>query len=248
MTSPIITSMTNAYVKKVIELKSTKVIKEKKLFIVEGEHLVLEAMKNHQLKEVVVVQKASNLVLENIKQTLVTVEVMKKISDLKTPAHIIGVCEIKESQVDFKDNILILENIQDPGNMGSLIRCAAAFNFKTIIASEDCVSFFNSKTIRATQGNLFAINLVSQDSIEAIRQALDHDFEIIGTDLKKPSVDFDEIKTPKLKALLLGNEGTGLSTKATSLITRNFLININPEVESLNVSIAGAIIMNLINQ
>ncbi|AXK51311.1 TrmH family RNA methyltransferase [Spiroplasma alleghenense] len=244
----IITSLTNSWVKKILELKLTQVQREEKKFLVEGEHLVFEALKHNCLESVIVVNKENQQFRKQIPQTLVTKEVMKKISDLKNAPNIIGICHILDSKIDFTSNILVLENIQDPGNMGSLIRSAAAFNFKTIISTNNSVSYYNPKVVRATQGNLFDLNLLNLEIADVIKQVGEKNYEVVGTNLRKPSVDLEVLKNPSLKLLLLGNEGSGLSDEVSDLIEKNFIIKINPQVESLNVGVAGAIIMNLLNQ
>ena len=138
----IISSVENKKIKEIIKLKNKKYRDEYKMFIVEGEHLVKEAYKNNCLIEVFSLEQSG---YEN--ETIITPNVMKKIASLASSPSIIGICKMKNNDIIVGDKILILDNIQDPGNLGTIIRSAVAFNIDTIVLSTDTVSLYNEKTL-----------------------------------------------------------------------------------------------------
>ena len=149
-----ITSVDNKRIKEVSKLNNRKYRKEMSLFLVEGSHLVEEAYKHNLLVETYSLDENdypnNNVVSENV---------MRKISSLDTVSNIIGVCKFKKEN-ELGNKLLILDDIQDPGNLGTIIRSAVAFNVDTIILSNDTVDLYNPKVIRATQGMIFNINII----------------------------------------------------------------------------------------
>ncbi|MDR0832122.1 MAG: RNA methyltransferase, partial [Bacillales bacterium] len=139
------------------------------------------------------------------------------------------------------EKVLVLDNIQDPGNFGTIIRSALAFNFKTIIISNDTVDLYNPKVIQASQGSIFKVNVIREDK-ETIFNLL-KDYQIVVTALKK-AVDYKTIEIPNKLALVLGNEGNGVSSFFLNKAHNIIKIIHNPEIESLNVATAGAILLN----
>ena len=151
---------------------------EYKMFIVEGEHLVKEAYKNNCLIEVFSLEQSG---YEN--ETIITPNVMKKIASLASSPSIIGICKMKDNDIIVGDKILILDNIQDPGNLGTIIRSAVAFNIDTIVLSTDTVSLYNEKTIRATQGMLFYANVITKNLKEFIPLLKNNGYKIYTTNV-----------------------------------------------------------------
>ena len=140
-----IESVNNERIKEYSKLNTKKYRDESGLFIVEGEHLVEEALKKTQAVEIYSLDETYTQVSESV---------MRKLSSLSTPPNVLAVCK-KLEEGELKGNILILENLQDPGNLGTIIRSSVAFNIDTIVLSLDSVDLYNSKVIRATQGMLF---------------------------------------------------------------------------------------------
>ena len=170
------TSSDNKYIKHIKKLNQKKCRDTYNEFLVEGEHLVLEAYKCGLLKSLIL-EEGSNFKL-NIKTSYVTSNVLKYISELSTPSKIIGICT-KLEEKELGDRILILDNIQDPGNLGTIIRSSVAFNIDTIVLGSDGVDLYNSKVIRATQGMLFNINIIERDLMSFIPTL--KDYKIYGT-------------------------------------------------------------------
>ena len=161
----LITSLDNDNVKKWKKLCKKKYRDEFGIYLVEGEHLVEEAYKSGVLDKVIVLDGESYS-YDNI--VYVSYEVMKAISSLDTPNKIMGVCKKKENIEIVGKRFLLLDGIQDPGNLGTIVRSAVAFNIDTIILSENTVDLYNPKVLRATQGMHFHINIISMSSRDAV--------------------------------------------------------------------------------
>ncbi|WP_339023069.1 RNA methyltransferase [Spiroplasma endosymbiont of Crioceris asparagi] len=235
-----ITSTKNDLIKNLIKLKSQPT---KEMYFVEGKNIVKETLaKNIVIKVFCVEEEITVTKQYNVETIIISKAVADKLSEVKTNQGIFAICKINQSEIDFNSNVLILDNIQDPGNMGTLLRSAAAFGFKTVIASETSTSFFNQKTIRSAQGNHLSLNLIKanlEEIIEILRRA---NYKIIGTFINQKN-DVNIINNNKL-ALILGNEGNGIDLKFKAMIDYNILIEMNNNVESLNVGVAGSIIMH----
>lgn len=231
-----ITSIQNELIKETIKLKQKKYRLERNLFLVEGYHMVEEAFHLGLIQTIFYVQDCP---YPFPNQVQVTSDVMKKLSDVETPQGIIAVCEKPRTNKDSK-RVLLLDHIQDPGNLGTLFRSAVAFGFHTVILDE-CVDPFNPKVIRATQGALFKLQ-IEESSISSFIS--NHpNWTIIGTDLKTDVTLENYHELPTLLALVLGNEGNGVDPSILAKTTQNIKITMQ-NTESLNVSVAGSILMH----
>ncbi len=226
-----ITSVQNQKVKAYTKLQQKKYRDQQKQFIVEGEHLVIEAVKAHVALEILGTE--TNTRFTNLE--LVSEAVMKKITATKNPPKIIAICK-QQFPTFLSDKVLILENIQDPGNLGTLLRSALAFDFKTIILDQ-CVDLFNPKVIRATQGALFQLAYFYQDT-ETFKLN-NPKYKILITSVTKT---INQTKPEPPYALVLGNEGQGIKPQTMKLSDHRLHIP-TTQVESLNVSVAGSILM-----
>ena len=156
----VVTSLDNKRIKNLSKLLIKKYRDEEGKFLVEGEHLVEEAYKAGVLLEVV---KCEDYIGEyDVQTTLVTYEVIKKLSNTQSPQRIIGVCK-KLEEKEIGNKVLVLEDLQDPGNLGTIIRSSVAFNVDTIIVSNNTVDIYNDKVLRSSEGMLFHINIVKRD-------------------------------------------------------------------------------------
>lgn len=230
------TSTSNDFIKSIKKLNEKKYRDNQSLFLVEGEHLVLEAIK-HNIAKYIIVRDDYDFDYDN--KIVVNNKVMKYISNLDNPSGIVAVCN-KINNTKIGSKILILDNIQDPGNLGTIIRSLVAFNFDTLVLSNNTVDLYNSKVIRATQGMLFKINVIITD-IEEFINSLDG-YKIIGTDV----VNGENVKNFKNLdkfAIIVGNEGKGISSNIKKLCSDNIYIPISNDCESLNVGVAASIIM-----
>ena len=236
----IITSLNNEHIKELNKLKEKKHRDITNTFLIEGEHLVQEALKTNILKELIIIEN-SKYSIDNIPTTYVSKEVMKKLSSMDSYPNVIGVCSKKEEK-EIKGNVLILEDIQDPGNLGTIVRSSVAFNIDTIILSKKTVDLYNNKVIRSTQGMLFNINVIVKDLEETINELKRNNYKIYGTKVDGGS-NVKNIEVNDKYALIIGNEGSGMSETISRLCDEYLYIQMNDKVESLNAGVAASILL-----
>lgn len=238
----LITSLDNEKIKNYVKLKSKKYRDQTGLFIVEGEHLVLEAYRAGCLEEIIIEQDSViSLSFDNI--VYVPLVILKKISDLENPSYVMGVCR-KREDVSIGNKILILDGVQDPGNLGTILRSSKAFDIDTVILSEDTVDLYNPKVIRATQGMLFHLNVIRCDLLEEIDSLKKREIPIYVSRVEYgEDVRLLKDKDRKSFALVMGNEGRGVREEIREMADKYLFIDMNSMVESLNVAIATSILL-----
>ncbi len=233
----VIESEENKIIKYVNKLKNSKYIKSEKRFIIEGFHL-LEMAKKEDIDFVLTLEKIDSLD-ENIIQYIVNEKIMKKLSVNKSFSKVIAVCKIKDDPLIDGDFILYLDSLQDPGNIGTILRTALAFNCKSVI-STSLSSFYNQKCIQASQGAIFSLNLIKGDVKMLL--GLKKEYQLIGTSLKEDTIDLKDFKRPKKAILIVGNEGNGVSKEVLDIVDKTIKIQIS-NIDSLNVGIATGILL-----
>ena len=154
----LITSVNNNHIKEIIKLKDKKYRDEYNKFLVDTKHLVMEAYKEDLIEELILYK--DEIYPLDVNTLYVSKEILKKISQTNTPSKVMAVVNKKEESDIIGEKILILDNIQDPGNLGCIIRSAVAFNIDTIVISNDTVDLYNPKVVRASQGMIFHINII----------------------------------------------------------------------------------------
>ena len=237
----VITSVDNKKIKKYVSLRNSKDRKREGLFLVEGMHMCYEANKHGLLTDLIILENTPISFNYTGEITYVTNNVLKKISNLTNPTGIIGVCKIIDNNEIVGDHILILDDIQDPGNIGTIIRSSKAFNIDTIILSNNSCDIYNDKVLRSTQGMIFNMNIIYTDLFDIIPILHDNGYLILGTNVSN-GVDVRSIKTKKF-ALIMGNEGNGVHEEIQELCDKNLYIKMNDECESLNVGVATSILL-----
>lgn len=237
----IITSLDNDNVKKWKKLCKKKYRDEFGIYLVEGEHLVEEAYKSGVLDKVIVLD-GEDYSYDNV--IYVSYEVMKAISSLDTPNRIMGVCKKKENSDLLGKRYLLLDGVQDPGNLGTIVRSAVAFNIDTIVLSDDTVDLYNPKVLRSTQGMIFHTNIIERDLVSVIGELHNMGITVYGTDVNN-GIDARELSSLDKTsfALVMGNEGNGVRREVKELCDKNLYINMNENVESLNVGVATSILL-----
>lgn len=235
----LIISKDNNRIKEIRKLLNKKYSLEKGLFVIEGENLVEEAIKNNLLKELYVLEGCE--CKYDFQHDEVTYEVMKSISDLKSTPRLLGVAKIKKEEKIGK-RIVILDDIQDPGNAGTIIRNAVAFGIDTIVFSKSSVSAYNEKTLRSTGGMIFNTNIIIGNIEELISEIKSKNIKVIGTSLKS-SISLEKLEKTRKFAIIFGNEGNGVKDNILSLCDEIVRIDMNPKCESLNVGVSTAIIL-----
>ena len=235
----IITSLNNPTIKEISKLKNKKYRDLTNTYLVEGDHLVEEAYKNNLLTKIILLE--DTICNYDIEKIYVTKEVMKKLTELDTPNKIIGIVK-KNTPLPIGNKILILDNIQDPGNVGTIIRSSVAFDIDTIVLSPNTVDIYNPKVIRSTQGMIFYTNIITLELKEFINEIKTKNYTIFGTNVRNGK-NIKEITLPEKFALVLGNEGQGVSKEIESLCDDNIYIKMSSKCESLNVSVATSILL-----
>ena len=170
---------------------------------------------------------------------------MRKLTDLKTLPTVVAVVKKEESK-EINGNVILLDGIQDPGNLGTIIRSAVAFNIDTIILGNNTVDIYNEKTLRASEGMIYNINFVKEDLLTIIPKLKDMDYKVIGTSVTNGK-DIKDLNKNKI-AFIVGNEGNGISKSIFDLCDDYVYIKMNDKCESLNVAIASSIIMYELNK
>ena len=232
-------SIDNSKIKDLKKLHNKKYRDKKGLFLVEGRHLVLEAYKTGYLKELLL--EENEILPLDVMTYYMTNNVKNYLSELETPTNVIGVCEKKEGIIK-GNRIVYLDCIQDPGNLGTIIRSCVAFNVDTLVLSRDCVDLYNSKVIRASQGLVFHLNIVIADINEFGPKLKDENYKIYGTKVTHGK-SLKTIEKVSKFVIIMGNEGNGISELSSELCDEFIYIDMNDRCESLNVGVATSIIL-----
>lgn len=244
-----ITSTTNSQIKETAKLSQKKYRNEKGLFLLEGFKPIFEAFESSVEIETVYVTKEHALKFDFVKEKLVLVSqaVMEKISTTDSAPEAVAVAKQQKSnleQIKNSKRIALIENIKDAGNLGTLIRSAAAFSIDTIILSGDTIDLYNPKVVRSTVGALFKLPIVKMDIEQAKSAFKEHNF--IATVVNhKDIVEPQTIDYEKPFVIMLGSEADGLTNEAIEASTVKTTIPISKSTESLNLSTAGSILFYL---
>ena len=240
----VITSIENPKIKKYLKLKTRKYMKKEELFIVEGEHLVLEALKNNLLVDLLVLEDYQYNI--DFPCTFVSYNILKLLSSMESVPKVIGIVKFFNKKEILGNKIILLDDIGDPGNLGTIIRSSVAFGITDIVLSPNTVDIYNDKVIRASQGMIFNINVLRCDLKDVITSLKDKGYLVLGTDVSR-GVDVRSIKTDKY-AIVMGNEGMGVKEEILKQCDKNLYIKMNEHCESLNVGVAASIIMYELNR
>ncbi len=235
----IITSVDNKKIKDIRKLRSNKYMMLENKFIIEGEHLVDEAKKSGLLLEVISLLEKKY----DVPSTIVTKNVMDSISNLPSPPTVIGICKLIPEGEHLGNKIIILDGVQDPGNLGTIIRSSIAFGFSAVVLSNTCVKKYNEKVIRSTQGMLFKQNVITRDLLKFIPLLKSKGYKVYGTNVAN-GTNVKEVKPNDKMAIIMGSEGLGVSDEVNKLLDENIYITMCNECESLNVAVAASIIMH----
>ena len=239
--------ITNQELKIFSSLKHKKHRQEHGLFLVEGFKTVEELLKSDfEIVKIIGSEKAiSNLHADALHfSEQVNLKTLQRISNMKSASDLIAVVHIpKANNFPIIRHSILIDNIQDPGNLGTIIRTAHWFGFEQIICSENSVDLYNHKVIQASMGAVFKLK-VSYDNLEQLIPNLQkQNFRILGTFMEGESIyDFDFAKKD---IFILGNEGKGISESIEKLIDQKITIpnfSKGDFTESLNISIAGAVV------
>lgn len=240
-----ITSVNNEMIKETAKLLKGKYREETGLFLIEGEKGVKEAIQaGLEIKHIFVENGYLEFSGTNVIET--TEAVLAKISDTKSAPKVVAVAKqpiTRLSNLKNAKRIVLLENIKDAGNLGTILRTAVAFNIDGIILFGETVDLYNPKTVRSAVGNLWKIPVIKIDKLEVLKNQFS-DFEKVVTLPKKDGVITLSAFNPKEKTLIMfGSEADGLSNELINLANTRLTIEMNQTVESLNLSVSVALIM-----
>ena len=245
-----ITTVQNKQIRQVIKLKkSSRERKRTGLFVAEGLRIFREIPEEQRAKVFVSSDflKLHGEELKGIPFEEVSPKVFREISDTETPQGILSLVKMKQSTLSeilkrSGSSILLLENLQDPGNLGTLIRTGEGAGVSGIIMSRDTVDIYTPKVIRSTMGSIFRVPFTYTEdlaeTVEYLRQQSVHVYaaHLNGTDYTDESYD-------KISAFLIGNEGNGLTDRIAALADKRIRIPMEGRVESLNAAMAGGLLM-----
>lgn len=235
--------MLTAHTIKILQSLDKKKFRQKyNLFLVEGNKIICElSNSNIKVKEIFSTDP-QKLDRTDIPVSHISENELKKISFLKTPKDSVAVCYLaEEERMEDKNIQLVLDGIQDPGNLGTIIRLADWFGIEQIICSEDTVDFYNPKVIQASMGSFTRVNIVYTDLVDYLSKT---DNVNIGTDMDGESIY--SFEKPEKINLILGNEGNGMRPETEKLLQKRITIprfGSSQSTESLNVSMAAGIIL-----
>ncbi|MDN6194493.1 MAG: TrmH family RNA methyltransferase [Alkalibacterium gilvum] len=247
----IIESTQNKRVKEWKKLLTRKGRRKQEKYLIESPHLVEEAIKFEADIEVIIVRKDKveeyAFIYEQAYSDVlvVTKEISNSLSDSMSGQGILAVIKITEPAKTLTGDkpILLLDEVQDPGNLGTLIRTADAAGFEGVILGEGTVDLYNAKTLRSTQGSHFHISVLHGDIHKWIPFLSEKNIPIYGTALDERAISFRSIEPQERFGLIVGNEGNGVNASILKKTTENLYIPIKGQAESLNVAIAASILM-----
>ena len=234
----IITSKDNHRVKFAASLKENKYREKHQMFLGETFKSLEMAIKSNRVVETFSLEYLN--IPDEITQNIVSEDVLKKISSNVNPEGVVFIAKMEEVKVNKPKRFLYLDEITDPGSMGTVIRTALAFSYDLVVVSKNSVSFYNEKAVNASKGAIFAIPVRYGELKEF------DGYQIIVSSLGKDSVPLSELKVSDKSVLVLGNESRGVSANSIRLATDIVNIPIS-NIDSLNVSVAGGILMNYIH-
>ncbi|WP_244611425.1 TrmH family RNA methyltransferase [Candidatus Phytoplasma sacchari] len=241
----IIQSKNNITFKKLKKLiKYSKYRNLYKEFIVFGKHSVEEAFKKKIVKKIYCINK------EKENHILIKKELIKELHPNKVLFNKMALCDITQKKIT-SEKILVLDNIQDPGNVGNLLRSACAFGFEHVFFSDKSVDLYNEKVIRSSQGAFFNLFLEKGNTYNFLNNLKKQKYNIFSSCVYEKNINLKKINNIFLnkyqkRVLILGNEGLGISNWIKKI--SDFLLNIETSIqtESLNVSSAGSILMYIL--
>ncbi|EHJ51717.1 TrmH family RNA methyltransferase [Streptococcus macacae] len=240
----IITSKSNSLLKKTKKLLRKKYRKHS--YLIEGWHLFEEAQRSHAaILRIFVTEDLASKVKQLPNVFIVKEELLKDLSESKTPQGIIAEIAFPkwEMELALKGRFLVLEDVQDPGNVGTMIRTADAAGFDAVFISEKTADIYNQKTLRSMQGSHFHLPIYRVSVLNTIKDLQDSGVQIIATTLAKNSVNYKTITAPESFALVMGNEGQGISLEMAQAADVLAHIGMPGKAESLNVAVAAGIFL-----
>lgn len=250
-----ITSKDNELIKHIRKLKDKKYRDESNEYVVEGVKLVEEAVKeNAKIKQIIICEDTTrtyeiptHIMLEIAKYECISVsdKIFNIITQVTNPQGIMAIIEknAQDAQIDYsQDIIVVLDDVQDPGNLGTILRTVDSIGLNQIIVSKGTADAFNSKVVRSTMGAIFRIKIIEVENLaQAIKEMRKHHFKLMVTSLQTKNsiydIDFNK------KIIVIGNEANGVSKEIQDMADEKAKIPMLGRTESLNASVAAGVVM-----
>ena len=240
----VIRSKENDTVKEIRKLKDKKYRKDK--FLVEGIKLLKEAFEENAKIELIVLREGTKLDIDikNVKSIEVSEVIFNTLTDVVSPQGVLAVISKKKEQIEYKesDYIIALDGIQDPGNLGTIIRTADSAGIKQVLVSKNTVDCYSPKVVRSTMGAIYRINVIEEEDLAKKLEGLKKDgFEIVTTALDTEQSIYDISYNKKI--VVIGNEANGVSKEVQNISDCKVKIPMIGKTESLNASVAAVIMI-----
>ena len=251
----VISSKDNELIKHIKKLKDKKYRDESNEYIIEGVKLIEEAVQEKsKIKKVIICDDTTrtyeiptNVMLEIAKYecVYVTDKIFSSITQVTNPQGVMAIIEknTEKQEIDYSEDIIVaLDNVQDPGNLGTILRTVDSIGLKQIIVTKDTVDAFNSKVVRSTMGAIFRVKIIeTSDLVQSIKEMRKHHFKLMVTSLQTDNSIYD-IEFNK-KIIVIGNESNGVSEEIQDMADEKAKIPMLGKTESLNASVAAGIVM-----
>ena len=250
-----IVSPKNERIKSWSKLKTKKNRDKMNLYILENWHLIKEAINYKQnVKTILFTEKQYDLHFKEINNIekyeiiIISDEVSLKLGSTTTPQGAFAIVQLPHIDNDFtKDTVsgkwLLLDNVQDPGNIGTMIRTADAAGMEGVVFGEGTSDIFNAKVLRSMQGSNFHVKIMKYDLNDWVDSCINFGIQVYGSELNPQAIDYNTVKPINDFSLIMGNEGNGMQQSLLEKTTDNLYIPIKGHAESLNVAIAAGILM-----
>lgn len=243
-----INSLDNSTIKKIKKLKQRKYREEEKKFLAEGRKFL-----DFTYTPDLIILKENFEDFENIttklerfdcRKIVVNDRIFKELTSQENSQGVILVYPYCETNIEkINNNIIVLDKIQDPGNLGTIIRVADAAGFKDIILSKGSVDCYNEKCVRSSMGSIFNMNIVYMEELQLIHFLKEKKYKFLVTALENNSIEYTDITLNEKNAIIFGSEGNGVSDNFLKAADKTVIIPIYGSAESLNVAMASGIIL-----
>lgn len=240
----IIRSKANQLVKQVKKLQQKKY--RTSSYLIEGWHLLEEAQTSGaEIEHIFVLEEHAHRVAHLLPVHLVTAEIMQDLADSKSPQGVLAQLALPNQTVPqaLSGKFLVLEDVQDPGNVGTMIRTADAAGFDGVFLTDKSADIYNMKVLRSMQGSHFHLPVYRLPVEDMLATFQDNQLPILATTLSSQSVDYKKVVVPPQFALVMGNEGQGISDRVAQAADQLVHITMPGQAESLNVAIAAGILL-----
>lgn len=255
----VISSKDNEFIKHIKKLKDKKHRDESGEYVVEGIKLIAEALQeNAKIKQIIICEEcektnnfSKELMYEVAKQecVYVTQKIFKYITEVSTPQGIMAIIEKNsvnndaENQIDYNQDIIVaLDDVQDPGNLGTILRTVDSIGLTQILVSKGTADCYNPKVVRSTMGAIFRIKIIECEDLEkTLNEVKKHDFKVMVSSLQTKNTIYDVDYNKKV--IIIGNEANGVEEKIQNMADEKVKIPMLGKTESLNASVATGIIL-----